>query len=43
MSNPSDTMLRNILGPSLQTASLRAILLVAALAFIGSGCTYLFH
>ena len=43
MSNPSDTLMRAILGPSLQTAALRAILIVAALAFIGSGCTYLLH
>ncbi len=43
MSDPSDTMLRNVLGPSLQTAALRAILLVAALAFLGASCTYLLH
>lgn len=43
MSNQSDTILRTILGPSLQTASMRAILLIAALAFVGSGCAYLLH
>lgn len=36
MANPSDTLLRNVLGPNLQTASLRAILALAAFAVIGA-------
>ena len=43
MPNPSDTLLRNVLGSTLQVASLRAILLLAAFAFIGAGCTWLFR
>lgn len=43
MPNPSDTRLRAVLGPTLQTASLRAVMLLAAFAFLGAGCTWLFH
>ena len=43
MPNPSDTVLRAVLGPTLQTAALRAILLLAGFAFIGAGCTWLFR
>ncbi len=43
MPNPSDTMLRNVLGPNLQVAALRAVLLLAAFAFLGAGCTWLLH
>lgn len=43
MPNSSDTVLRAVLGPTLQTGALRAILLLAAFAFIGAGCTWLFR
>jgi hypothetical protein len=43
MPNSSDTALRAVLGPTLQTAALRAVLLLAAFAFIGAGCTWLFR
>lgn len=43
MPNPSDTIMRSVLGPTLQTAALRAILILAAFAFVGSGCTWLFR
>jgi hypothetical protein len=43
MPNQSDTMLRTVLGPTLQVASLRAVLLLAAFAFVGAGCTWLFR
>ena len=35
MSNPSDTLLRTVLGPTLQTAAIRAVLLLAAFAVLG--------
>lgn len=41
MANPSDNLLRTVLGPTLQTAALRAVLLLAAFAVVGAGCTYL--
>ncbi len=41
MPNPSDTLLRTVLGPTLQVAAVRAILLLAAFAFLGAGCTWL--
>ena len=41
MANPSDTILRTVLGPTLQTAALRAILLIAAFAALGAACTWL--
>ena len=43
MLDHTDAALRRFLGPSLQTASLRAILLIGAFALIGSGCAYLLH
>lgn len=43
MPNPSDDLLRAVLGPTLQGAALRAILLLAAFAFLGAGCTWLLH
>lgn len=41
MSNPSDSILRTVLGPTLQTAALRAILLLAGFAVLGSLCAWL--
>ena len=41
MPNQSDTILRNVLGPTLQTASVRAILILAAFAVVGSGLAWL--
>ena len=43
MPNPSDSLLRAVLGPTLQTAALRAVLLLAAFALLGAGCTYVFR
>ena len=43
MQLPSESTLRSVLGPTLQTAALRAILILAAFAFLGAGCTWLFH
>ncbi len=43
MSNSSDAMLRSVLGPNLQVAALRAILLLAAFAFVGACCSWLLH
>ena len=43
MSNPSDSMLRSVLGPNLQIGALRAILLLAAFAFVGAGLSWLLH
>lgn len=43
MFDPNDSAMRRYLGPSLQVASLRAILLIAAIAAIGSGSIYLLH
>ena len=36
MVNPSDTLLRSALGPNLQTASVRALLLLAAFSAVGA-------
>ena len=36
MTNQSDTLLRTVLGPSLQTASIRAVLLLAGFSAIGA-------
>ena len=41
MPNPSDTLLRSVLGPTLQTAALRAVLLLALFAALGAFCTWL--
>ncbi|HYZ62231.1 MAG TPA: hypothetical protein VE650_07235 [Acetobacteraceae bacterium] len=41
MPNPSDAILRKVLGPTLQTGALRAVLLLAAFAAVGAGCTWL--
>jgi hypothetical protein len=41
MANPSDNLLRTVLGATLQTAALRAVLLLAVFAALGAGCTYL--
>ncbi|GAC1346190.1 MAG: hypothetical protein NVSMB18_27730 [Acetobacteraceae bacterium] len=41
MPNPSDTILRAALGPTLQIAALRAVLLLAVFALLGAGCTWL--
>ena len=43
MPNQSDTILRTVLGPTLQTAALRAILILAAFAFVGGGLAWLIH
>lgn len=40
--NDSDNLLRTILGTNLQTGALRAILLLAAFAFIGALLAYFF-
>ncbi len=36
MANPSDSLLRTFLGPSLQVAAMRVVLLLALLAAIGA-------
>ncbi len=36
MANPSDSLLRKLLGPSLQVAAMRVILLLALLAALGA-------
>jgi hypothetical protein len=41
MANPSDNLLRAVLGSTLQTAAMRAVLLLAAFAALGAGCTYI--
>ncbi len=41
MPNKSDTILRAVLGPTLQTASLRAVLLLAAFAALGAASAWL--
>ena len=41
MPNPSDTLLRNVLGPNLQTAALRAVLILAGFAALGAICAWL--
>ncbi len=40
MPNTSDTILRAVLGPTLQTASVRAVLLLAAFAALGAATTW---
>ncbi len=40
MANPSDSLLRNLLGPSLQTAAMRAVLLLGAFAVLGAVVGY---
>lgn len=40
MQNPSDKILRTILGESLQTAAARAVLLLAAFALLGALVAY---
>ena len=39
--NDSDNLLRTVLGPNLQTGALRAVLLLAAFAFLGALLAYL--
>lgn len=41
MPNSSDTILRAVLGPTLQTASLRAILILAAFSAVGAALAWL--
>ncbi len=41
MANPSDSFLRGLLGPSLQTAALRCVALLGAFAFLGALVAYL--
>ena len=43
MANPSDSILRTALGPNLQMGALRAILFLAAFAFIGACLAWLAH
>lgn len=43
MPNPSDTLLRNVLGPTLQTAAIRAVLLLGAFAVCGAVLAWLFR
>ena len=43
MPNPSDTLLRNALGPTLQTAAIRAVLFLAGFAVIGAVIAWLFR
>lgn len=43
MSNPSDTLLRTVLGPTLQTAAVRAVLFLAGFALIGAIVAWLVH
>jgi len=40
MPNPSDTLLRTVLGQSLQSAAARAVILLAAFAALGAFVTY---
>jgi hypothetical protein len=40
MANPSDSFLRGLLGPSLQTAALRCVVLLGAFAFLGALVAY---
>jgi len=41
MANPSDDILRTVLGPTLQTAALRAVLLLAGFAVIGAAVAWI--
>lgn len=41
MANPSDSLLRGLLGPSLQTAAMRCVLLLGAFAVLGALVGYL--
>lgn len=43
MSNPSDKALQTVLGPNLQMGALRAILILAAFAFVGACFAWLAH
>ena len=43
MANPSDSFVRALLGPSLQTAALRCILLLGGFAVLGALVGYLVH
>lgn len=43
MSNPSDKAFRAVLGQTLQTGALRAVLFLGAFAFIGACCAWLVH
>ena len=40
MANPSDSLVRALLGPSLQTAALRCVLLLGAFAVLGALVAY---
>lgn len=40
MANPSDSFLRGLLGPSLQTAAIRCVGLLGAFAVIGAVVAY---
>jgi len=40
MTNPSDSFLRGLLGPNLQTAALRCVGLLGAFAFVGAVVAY---
>ena len=41
MANPSDALLRRVLGQSLQTGAFRAILILAGFSFVGALVAYL--
>lgn len=41
MANPSDALLRRVLGQSLQTGAFRAILMLAGFSFVGALVAYL--
>lgn len=41
MPNPSDTLLRTVLGPTLQGAAARAVMLLAAFAALGAVVAWL--
>ncbi len=41
MPNPSDTLLRTVLGQSLQTGAARAVILLGAFAALGAFVTWL--
>ncbi len=43
MAHPSDNALRKVLGPTLQVGALRAVLILAAFAFLGACIAWLAH
>ncbi|MDT7952982.1 MAG: hypothetical protein RQ966_15870 [Acetobacteraceae bacterium] len=43
MANPNNNAMRAVLGPNLQGGALRAILILAAFAFVGACLAWLAH